>query len=157
MVTRTLAAMAAVGLLASSAFAAKLPAWNIEDVCRGDSAPGQCSLFEARARNAISASWDLLPSEIQEACITGTSDPADHSWRTLADCIEVEVLRAKEKRAIATRSTPAEPAPTAPVMAEPPATEATAAETQPTEAMSETAPAPVPPAAPAEPANATQP
>lgn len=114
MATRAFAAGAAVVLLAAPALAEKLPDWNIASICREDSAPGQCSLFEGRARNAISSSWDLLPPEVRSACLEATRSPLDHSWRTLADCIEGEVLRAKSRRAIATRSTPAEPEPLAP-------------------------------------------
>ncbi len=127
MVTRILAA-AAAALLATSASAANLPDWDVADVCRQDSAPGQCRIFEAQARNAITGSWAVLPTEVQDACIAATSDPADHSWRTLADCIELEVLRAKAKRAIATRATPAEPEPPAPAVTEPTTTEPQAME-----------------------------
>ena len=109
MVTRASAAGAALLLFATAAASEELPSWDVADICRTDSAPGQCRLFEARARNAISASWDLLTSEVRAACVAATRSPADQSWRTLADCIEVEVLRAKSERAIATQNTPFEP------------------------------------------------
>lgn len=118
MVTRILAA-AAAAFLAMPASAANLPDWDVTDVCRQDSAPGQCRIFEAQARNAITGSWAVLPTQVQDACIAATSDPADHSWRTLADCIEMEVLRAKAKRTIATMATPTEPEPPAPAATEP--------------------------------------
>lgn len=111
MVTRVLVAGAAILLLAVTAAAEQLPAWDVSEICRDDSAPGQCRIAEAHARNTISATWDLLPTDLRTACIAQTRAPAGRSWRILATCIEGEVLRAKSGRAIATRSTPAEPEP----------------------------------------------
>lgn len=156
MVTRIIAAGAAVVLLATSASAAKLPAWDVADVCRQDSAPGQCRIFEAQARNTISGSWEVLPTQVQEACIAATSDPADHSWRTLADCIELEVLQARAKRVIATSATPAEPEPPAPAVAEPSGTETQATEPAPQQAETTMPGSSEPATAPSAPATGTQ-
>lgn len=131
MVTRAFAAGVAVAFLAGPAFAQQLPNWSIADICRDDSAPGQCRIFEAGARNTISATWDVLPTDVRSACTAATRAPADQSWRILASCIDGEVLRARAERAIATRSTPAEPEPPQPPA---PAEPAAAAEAPPTAA-----------------------
>lgn len=156
MVTRAIAAAAGAVLLALPAGAAeKLPTWAVTDTCRSDSAPGQCQLFEGRARNAVSASWDVLPPEVQEACIAETSAPADQNWRTLAICIEHQILRAKSERAIATGATPYAPEPSAqsgtgePAAPEPSSDQPTAAQPAAGEAAATTTPS-----VPAEPAKA---
>lgn len=123
MFTRAFTTAAVAVLLATTAAAERLPTWNIADVCRGDSAPGQCGMFEQRARNAVSGSWDVLPPETQAACIAATRSPGDQNWRALAGCIELETLQAKRERAIATRATPAKAEPPAPVKDEPAAAE----------------------------------
>jgi hypothetical protein len=147
MFTRAFATAAGAVLLATTAAAEQLPTWNIADVCRGDSAPGQCGMFERRARNAVSGSWDVLPPETQAACIAATRSPGDQSWRALAGCIELETLQAKRERAIATGSTPSKAEPPAPVPVEPAKDEPAAAEPATTEPA---APATAP-AAPTEP------
>lgn len=134
MVTRAIAAGAAVVLLAGPAVAERLPTWDVASICRNDSAPGQCRIAEAQAMNTISATWDLLPTDVRSACLAEVRAPADHSWRILASCIEGEVLRAKSQMAIATRNTPAwpelsplmpaEPVEVAPAMPDPAAEEA---------------------------------
>lgn len=129
MVTRAIMTAGCVVLFASGAAAESLPSWNIADICREDSAPGQCSLFEARARNAVTGSWGVLPSNVQTACIAATREPIDQSWRELAGCIEIETLHARSERAIATARTPSpEPEPQAQLTSEPPAAEGPASE-----------------------------
>lgn len=108
MVTRAITTAGVLALLATAATAEQLPDWKIDDICREDSAPGQCSLFEMRARNAVTGSWGVLPPDVQATCLAATSAPSDHSWRELAGCIELEILHAKAERAIATARTPSE-------------------------------------------------
>lgn len=148
MVTRAITSAGIVALLATGAMAEQLPSWKIEDICREDSAPGQCSLFERRARNAVSGSWGVLPTAVQAACLESTRAPADQSWRELAGCIEIETLHAKAERAIATARTPADPEPPAQPASEPAAEPAAAAVPPASEAPA----AGTPPAAAPEPA-----
>lgn len=137
MITRSFAAVAAAVLLSASASAEQIPDWNLDEICRGDSAPGQCKIFEAEARRTISGSWHVLPPEVRSTCLTSLGAPQDRSWRLLAGCIEGEVLRAKADHAIATRLTPAEPKP-APIASPEPEPQPPTAEP----ASSEAAPAP---------------
>ena len=113
MVTRAIAAAVTAVLLSTPAAAEKLPSWAIADICREDSAPGQCSMFESRARNAVTGGWGFLLPEVQSYCLEATSSPLDNSWRALAACIEQRVLRSKAEHAIATSSTPSKPEPAA--------------------------------------------
>ena len=111
MVTRMLAMPAVAVLLAAPAAAGQLPSWDINEICRGDSAPGQCRLAEGRARSAVTGSWGVLLPTIQAACLDATRAPADQSWRELAGCIEIKTLNGKQQRAMATRITPSQPEP----------------------------------------------
>lgn len=127
---RAIATAAVAALLTTPAMAVALPTWSIADICREDSAPGQCSMFERRAQNVVASSWDLLPPDVQAACSPDTRLQADRSWRGLAGCIEIETLRLRSSRAIATRDTPDTAKTEAPAAAAPsaPATPAPASE-----------------------------
>jgi hypothetical protein len=87
----------------------ELPKWDIPEICANESAPGQCALFEGRARNAISGSWDVLPEAVKKRCFDSVKTPLDQSWRLLGYCIEAETLKGVNRRAVATAATPAEP------------------------------------------------
>jgi hypothetical protein len=91
------------------ALAQELPAWKIQQACAEESAPGQCALFEGRARNAVSGSWDVVPETVKSSCLAAVKSPLDQSWRLLGQCIERETLKGVERRAVATAATPAEP------------------------------------------------
>jgi hypothetical protein len=93
------------------ALAQELPTWRIHEVCAEASAPGQCALFEGRARNAVSGSWDVMPEAVKKSCLAAVKSPLDQSWRLLSQCIERETLKAVDRRAVATAATPAEPVP----------------------------------------------
>jgi len=128
MITRAIATIAVAGLLTTAAAAGQIPTWDIAEVCRVDSAPGQCRMFESRARNAVSASWSVLPADVRTACIAATRSPADQGWRALAGCIELKTLHEKSARAIATATTPAEAESPAQVKDEPAAAEPASSE-----------------------------
>jgi hypothetical protein len=91
--------------------AQELPTWRIDEVCAKESATGQCALFEGRARNAVTASWDVMPEAVKKSCLAAVKNPLDQSWRLLSQCIERETLEAVDRRAVATAATPAEPVP----------------------------------------------
>jgi hypothetical protein len=93
------------------ALAQELPAWTLAEICANASAPGQCALFEGRARNAVSGSWEVLPDAVKRTCLAAVKSPLDQSWRLLIDCIDTETLKAVHRRAAATAATPAEPVP----------------------------------------------
>jgi hypothetical protein len=130
-IDRRCALLLSIIVFAPPAMAAEaLPTWAPTEICRQDSSPGQCAAFEARARDAVSGSWGVLPDTTKAACLGEVKAPADRSWRLLGECLDTRTAAALEKHdAIATRSTPGEPVP-------PPAARAPAA-----------APAPVPAAA----------
>ena len=67
--------------------AQSLPDWSISKICQQDSAPGQCRLFEQRARARVAEAWLTLPSSIQKGCATEFRPPLEPSWRIMADCI----------------------------------------------------------------------
>ncbi len=145
MITRAIATAVVALLLVTTASAEPLPTWKTADICHADSAPGQCAIYEGRARNAISGSWGVLPRDVQTACIAATRSPADQSWRALAECIDREILQAKRRRAIATAATPAKAEPPLQATEKFPAAEP---------AVAEPAATPAPAAAPAEPQKA---
>lgn len=112
----------AAAMPVSEARAQALPGWKITDICAKESAPGQCAAFEGRALKAVSASWPFLLEPIKQACLAELKSPLDQSWRLLAECIDVQSLKALDKTAVQTARTPAEPvpAPRAPVETTPP-------------------------------------
>jgi hypothetical protein len=91
--------------------AQELPTWTPPDICANESAPGQCALFEGRARNAVSGSWNVLPEAVKRSCLAAVKSPSDQSWRLLGQCIDTETLKGVHRRAVATAATPAEPVP----------------------------------------------
>ncbi|MEM9355356.1 MAG: OmpA family protein [Pseudomonadota bacterium] len=74
-------------LLVIQARAEPLPSWPVSKICQSDSAPGQCQLFEQRARARVSEAWMTLPAAVQKGCVAEFRPPLDPSWRILADCI----------------------------------------------------------------------
>lgn len=98
----------AVGL-SSLALAQEIPAWSIAEICAKETQ--QCATFEARARQAVTGGWGVLPQAYQAACLADVKSPLDRSWRQLSQCLELQVLKGLDKRAIATVATPAEPVP----------------------------------------------
>ncbi len=80
-------------VVGTHARAEPLPNWSISKICRSDSAPGQCQLFEQRARAKVSEAWITLPTAIQKGCAAEFRPPLEPSWRILADCIgELDVV-----------------------------------------------------------------
>jgi hypothetical protein len=116
-----LAAFLAATAPSGKASAQALPGWKITDICVHESAPGQCAAFEGRAYNAVSASWSILLESVRQACLTQLKSPYDRSWRLLETCIEDEnLMRERDKAAIHTAKTSAEPVAPAMVMPTPP-------------------------------------
>jgi hypothetical protein len=136
-----LSALLTMAVPERAAEAQTLPSWNISAICARESAPGQCGAFEGRALRAVSASWPFVLESVKKTCLSQLNSQLDHSWRLLADCIDIETLKVVDKQAVHTAKTPAEPVPPPkpPAAAEPttgqPAREqATSAQTgQPTE------------------------
>jgi hypothetical protein len=102
---------AALMSVASPAAAQNFPTWKIADICAKESAPGQCEIFEAEAQRSLSGSWTFVLDAARKSCLGRAAAPADHSYRLLADCIDEELKRAVDKRAVLTAATPAEPVP----------------------------------------------
>jgi hypothetical protein len=111
MVKRIIASTLLVVACTQLALAQELPKWAIPGICAKASAPGQCALFEGRARNAVSGSWGVLPETVKRSCLAAVKNPLDQSWRLLGHCIEAETLKGVERRAVATAATPADPVP----------------------------------------------
>jgi outer membrane protein OmpA-like peptidoglycan-associated protein len=125
---RTAWAFAAMlGVQAGSALAqgtartamADLPSWKIPEICAKDSAKDHCVTLESRAWRTVSGSWVSLPDTVKKLCLGSARTPADYSWRVLNDCVDEEMEKAADKRAVATIRTPAEPVPAAKVVAAP--------------------------------------
>lgn len=112
MTTRVLVP-AVAGLLATASIAAAetLPDWKISEICARESAPGQCAAFEGEALRTLSGSWSFVLEAIRQGCLAQSKTPADQSYRLLADCVDNGTLRALDKQAVKTASTPAEPVP----------------------------------------------
>ncbi len=88
MYSRIVAAAAlSLPFLHAPATAQSLPNWSIAKICQQDSAPGQCRLFEQRARARVAEAWLTLPSSIQKGCAAEFKPPLEPSWRVMADCI----------------------------------------------------------------------
>ena len=64
-----------------------LPNWPIRSICSTDSAPGQCALFESRARGRVAEAWLAIPDSIKAGCISEFRKPLEPSWRVMVDCI----------------------------------------------------------------------
>jgi outer membrane protein OmpA-like peptidoglycan-associated protein len=106
-----------------------LPAWKIPEICVKDSAPSHCLSLESNAWRAVSGSWVSVPDAVKSKCLGTVKGPMDQSWRVLGDCVDEEMDRQADRKAVLTRRTPAEPVPPAkPVV------------------VAQTAPAPPPPA-----------
>ena len=88
-----------------------LPTWRIADICAKESAPGQCAAFEGQALNVVSSSWAFVADPIKQACLAQLTAPLDHSWRQLAECVDGEAFKARDRAAVKTANTPAEPLP----------------------------------------------
>jgi hypothetical protein len=146
------AALCATAAPSGAAHAQALPGWKIPDICAKESAPGQCADFEGQALKAVSASWAFVLDPIRQACLAQVKSPLDQSWRLLAECIDIETLKALDKGAVRTARTPAEPVPP-PRPAEPPPGAASPAPDPAASATSSlptpSAAAPPPPPAPA--------
>ena len=111
MVTRIFVSVLVIVASTPPGLAQQLPKWDIAGICAHESAPGQCALFESRAQNAVSGSWDVLPEAVKKKCFESVKTPLDQSWRLLGYCIEAETLKGVNRRAVATAATPAEPVP----------------------------------------------
>lgn len=109
----------AVALQALPVQAQGLPEWPLANICRADATPGQCRIFEGEARRTLSGSWEFVPEAIRKSCLASSSDVRDQSYRNLAGCVEIEMERADDSRAVRTARTPAEPAPAPPPAANP--------------------------------------
>jgi len=111
MVTRIIVSGWVVFASSQLALTQEQPKWDLSAICANESAPGQCVLFEGRARNAVSGSWDVLPEAVKKACMDSLKGPLDQSWRLLGNCIEGETMKGVNRRAVATAATPADPVP----------------------------------------------
>ncbi len=116
-------AMVAAAAPLDSICAQTLPNWPISEVCAKESAPGQCAAFEGRAHKAVSGGWAFVLDSAKSTCLAQVKSPLDRSWRLLAECIDVETIKALDKRAVHTAKTPAEPVPPPRPPAPPPAPE----------------------------------
>jgi hypothetical protein len=111
MIKRRIALSLLLATFPQLALGQELPKWTIQEICANESAPGQCAVFEGRARNAISGSWGVMPEAVKRSCLGAVKSPLDRSWRLLGHCIEMATLKAVDRRAVATAATPAEPVP----------------------------------------------
>lgn len=91
-------------LYATSAQAVELPNWNIATICASENAAGQCQLFEFQAKHAILGGWGLLPDDYRNACLGEVKEPYV-SYRSLSQCLELQVLHGRELRTIDTAAT----------------------------------------------------
>ncbi len=81
------------------AVAEPLPSWPLATICEYDSAPGQCRLFEARARSRVAEAWPAIPDNIRSGCLSVFRPPLDPSWRIMADCIgELSIIARRTVR-----------------------------------------------------------
>ena len=90
---------------------ADLPAWNIPEICAKDSAQSHCMALESRAWRTVSGSWVSVPDAVKKSCLGAARSPLDRSWRVLGDCVDEEMEKAGDKKAVATARTPAEAVP----------------------------------------------
>ena len=90
---------------------ADLPTWKIPEICAKDSAQAHCLALESRAWRAVSGSWVSVPDAVKKTCLGSARSPLDRSWRVLGDCVDEEMERAGDRKAVATARTPAEPVP----------------------------------------------
>jgi outer membrane protein OmpA-like peptidoglycan-associated protein len=97
-----------------------LPGWKVPEICAKDSAPGHCQTLESRAWRTVSGSWLSLPDSVKKICLGNVRSPADGSWRVLNDCIDEEMEKIVDRKAVSTRFTPGEAVPP-PRVAPPPA------------------------------------
>ena len=104
-----------------AALAQPLPNWKISEICAGESTRGQCEAFEARAMQALSATWGFVAGDIKSSCLKEAQKPIDRSWRELADCVDVRSLKLIDKAAVKTSRTPGEPVPPPRIALPPPA------------------------------------
>jgi hypothetical protein len=111
MALRIIALTLLVAVCTQRALAQELPRWAIPEICTKTSVPSHCARFEARAQNAVSGSWDVLPEVVKKNCLAAVKSPLDQSWRLFADCIDAETLKAVDRRGVATAATPSEPVP----------------------------------------------
>jgi hypothetical protein len=111
MASRIIASTLLMAACTQHALAQELPRWTIPEICAKTSVPGHCARFEARAQNAVSGSWDVLPEVVKNNCLAAVKSPLDQSWRLLADCIDTETLKGVDRRAVVTAATPSEPVP----------------------------------------------
>lgn len=98
---------------AAKASLADLPAWKIPDICAKDSAQSHCLQLESRAWRTVGGSWVAIPDAVKKLCLGAARAPSDYSWRVLNDCIDEAMEKNVDKKAVATRYTPAEPVPPA--------------------------------------------
>ena len=88
MLTRSVIAAVLLSVVAAApAISQPLPDWSMREICARDSAPGQCVLFENRARNRVAEAWVTVPKKIRQGCLAEFRPPLEPSWRIMADCI----------------------------------------------------------------------
>jgi OmpA-OmpF porin, OOP family len=89
-----------------------LPGWKIPEICAKDSAQAHCLVLESRAWRTVSGSWVSLPNSVRAKCLVETNKiKTDNSWRVLNDCVDEEMEKAGDKRAVQTERTPSEAVP----------------------------------------------
>ncbi len=96
-----------------------LPAWKIPEICAKDSAQGHCVSLESKAWRAVSGSWISVPDAVKKICLGDSKGPGDQSWRVLGDCVDEQMEKQGDRRAVATARTPAEAVPPAKATAAP--------------------------------------
>jgi hypothetical protein len=79
-----------------------MPEWSLTEICRSDSDPAVCRLFEGEAWRSISGSWPVLPPEIRGTCVAETAKLPSPSYRLLADCLEEQHIRRNTRYATTT-------------------------------------------------------
>ncbi len=112
-----------------------LPDWKIPAICAKDSAQAHCTSLESRAWRTVSGSWVSLPDAVKRKCLDEVKTPSEASWRVLNDCVDEEMEKSADKKAVSTRFTPGEavpppkpaPAPAPVAQAPPPAPAVTVA------------------------------
>ncbi|MGI9410622.1 MAG: hypothetical protein ACR2OV_11150, partial [Hyphomicrobiaceae bacterium] len=88
MSTRRVVAVVCIAVAAAVPAAADdPPKWSLAEICASDSAPGQCRLFEQRARAQVVEAWITLPDNIKRGCLAEFVPPLQPSWRIMSDCI----------------------------------------------------------------------
>ena len=115
MTWRIINAISIAAMTAGTAYAdtsgLPMPSWQVPEICAKESAPGQCAAFEGEALRTVSASWAFVTDAVKQTCFRQLQSPMDRSWRLLAECIDGEAFKVRDRTAVKTDKTPGEPLP----------------------------------------------